>query len=254
MNETDLLYARLADKRAECLRTYAATHTPFLDLPSCALAASYAKKEHADAVLYGGYPDAERKICVFLPDYAASVGDCFAPDDLPICVFRATAKDPNKVLTHRDYLGSLMALGIKRETVGDILVYDGGADLIVLASVSDYLIQEYKTVGRTPIDAEIVPISDLRIPESRTEEIRDTVASPRLDNMISAAFRLSRSAASDAISGGIVFVNDEPITKPDAPVSEGSKLVLRGKGKVIVKAFAGESKSGRLVVLLTKYL
>ncbi|MBQ0010083.1 MAG: RNA-binding protein [Ruminococcus sp.] len=254
MNDTDLLYARLSDKRAECLRTYAATFTSFLDLPSCALAASFAKREHTDMVLYGGYPDAERKLCVFLPDYAATVEDCFAPDDLPLCVFRATAKDPDKMLSHRDYLGSLMALGIKRETVGDILVYEGGADLIVLSSVAGFLIQQYNTVGRTPIRSEIVPISELRIPDVRTEEIRDTVASPRLDNMISAAFRLSRSAAGEAISAGIVFVNDEPITKPDASVAEGSKLVLRGKGKVTVKSFAGESRSGRLVVLFTKYL
>ena len=100
----------------------------------------------------------------------------------------------------------------------------------------------------------VLPISELIIPESRTQTIRDTVPSCRLDTVISSAFRLSRAKAAEAIRSGLVSVDHIECLKPDARVEEGSSLVMRGKGKAILREAGGESKKGRIWIVIEKYI
>ena len=146
-------------------------------------------------VFYGGYDDAERTVAAFLPDYASEA-------DIPLCVIRADTAAGGRKLTHRDYLGSLTGLGIKREMTGDILVRDDGADIIILDDIKDFLLLNYGKAGRTSLDLSALPLSELNIPEAKTVMIKDTVASLRLDNVISSAFKLSRGKAAEAIRSG----------------------------------------------------
>ena len=254
MTEDALLRARILDKIRESAENYCAAFSPFLDAASCALAVSVCKKEHARYELYGGYNEAERRICIILPDYAESISDCFSEENFPVCIVRAVNKNPARALSHRDFLGSLMSLGIKRENIGDIVVCNDGADIITMRQTALFLNENFEKAGNCPIETDIAPIDSLRTPESKTEEKRDTVASPRLDNIISAAFDISRSSAAQAISEGLIFVNDEAAEKADRQVAEGSKIVLRGKGKVILRKFCGESRKGRLIVIFDKYI
>lgn len=254
MTDEGLLRARLLDKIRESTDGYCAAYTSFLDASSCVAAASLCRKERVRYELFGGYDDAERKICFILPEYAEGLRDCFEKDELPLCILRAKNKNPAKALSHRDYLGSLMALGIKRETIGDIIACGNGADVITLPQTALYLAESFTKAGNCPIETEILPISALRTPTAKIEEKRDTVASPRLDNIVSAAFDISRSAAAEAIACGIVFVNDEPSEKADRQIARGSKIVLRGKGKVVLREFRGESRKGRLIVIFDKYI
>ena len=254
MTDDGLLRARILDKIRESAENYCAACTSFLDAASCAVAVSVCKKERARYELFGGYDDAERKICFILPDYAESLRDCFSEEDFPLVIVRAANRNPARALSHRDYLGSLMALGIKRETIGDIIICQSGADIITVPQTAVFLADSFDKAGNCPIETQILPIGALRAPAVRTEEKRDTVASPRLDNIVSAAFDLSRSAASEAIAAGFVFVNDEVAEKADRQVAAGSKIVLRGKGKVVLREFRGESRKGRTVVIFDKYI
>ena len=98
------------------------------------------------------------------------------------------------------------------------------------------------------------PLSELILPEVRTQIIKDTVPSARLDSIIASAFKLSRSKAAEAIRGGIVSVDHIECLKPDARVEEGAILVLRGRGKALLKEIGGESKKGRIWVVIEKYI
>ena len=157
-------------------------------------------------------------------------------------------------LTHRDYLGSLLGLGIDRSVTGDILVREDGADIIIVPEISGFLLAEYNQAGRIHFSTEVVPLTELTVPESRKEIIRDTVPSVRLDSIVSSAFRLSRAKAAEAIRGGIVSVDHIECLKPDMRVEEGSVIVLRGKGKTVLRSIGNESKKGRLWIVLEKYI
>ena len=196
---------------------------------------------------YGGYDDAERTVAVFLPDYA-EVSDC------PLCVIRIKTPAGGRKLTHRDYLGSLTGLGLKREMTGDILTVENGADIIVLEEVKDFILLNYSKAGRTTLTPEAVPLTELCIPESKTVMARDTVASLRLDNVISSAFQLSRAKAADAIRAGIVFVNSMQCEKPDMQVEEGAKLVLRGKGKAYLREVGGRTRKDRITIVIERFV
>lgn len=251
--EKDILISHALDLAQRCREDYMITNTPFLDMAERAALDFALRGCGARYVFFGGYDEAERTVCVFLPNYAIE-SDIVSGDDCPIKVLRCKCRAGSPKLSHRDYLGALMALGVKREKTGDIIVYSGGADILILEEIEKFLLSEYKSAGRVNFETECVPVTDLRAPEMKTETFRGTVASTRLDNLISEAFNLSRDAAAEAIEGGLVFVDGAKITKTDARIAEGSKLVLRGKGKVIFSEITGETRRGRISVTLERYV
>lgn len=248
MKEDEVLLAGIEDKISQCLENYMVTHSLFLDMRQRTLADALCRQHKGLRYrFYGGYDDAERAVAVFLPDYAELA------DHDPLALLRITQAG-QRALTHRDYLGSLMGLGIKREIIGDILVRDNGADIVVLREMGEFLLYNYEKAGRTSLKAEIVSIGDIIVPENRFEEKRDTVASLRLDNVVASAFSFSRGRAAEAIQGGLVFVNGLQSDKADRQIKEGDKLVLRGKGKVLLKAVGGVTKKDRISIVLHKYV
>lgn len=247
-----MLIANAEDKFQQCSQQYRITYTNFLDLRQRSLIEKHFRqmgRGGSDVRLefYGGYEDAERTVAVFLPDYA-DISDC------PLKVIRIKTLPGGRKLTHRDYLGSLTGLGLKREMTGDILTVENGADIIVLEEVADFILLNYSKAGRTTLQPEAVALSDLCIPETKTVTARDTVASLRLDNVISSAFQLSRAKAADAIRGGIVFVNSMQCEKPDMQVEEGAKLVLRGKGKAYLREVGGRTRKDRITIVIERFM
>ena len=202
--------------------------------------------------MWGGYEGAERRMLVCVPA-DIPMTDEEAYEGL-LEVLRVKKPAISRELTHRDYLGSMLGLGIDRSVTGDILVRDDGADIIIVPEIADFLLEEYVQVGRTHVSREVHPLSELILPEVRTQIIKDTVPSARLDSVIASAFKLSRSKAAEAIRGGIVSVDHIECLKPDARVEEGSILVLRGKGKALLKEVGGESKKGRTWIIIEKYI
>ncbi len=253
MTHDELVISRIEDKIRQCRDGYYVTSTGLLDSHEQALARQVMM--HAADVrcfLWGGYDGAERRMLVCVPS-EIPMTDEEASEGL-LEVLRVKKPAISRELSHRDYLGSMLGLGIDRSVTGDILVRDDGADIIIVPDIADFLLEEYVQVGRTHVSCEVHPLSELILPEIRTQVIKDTVPSARLDSIVASAFKLSRSKASEAIRGGIVSVDHIECLKPDARVEEGAILVLRGKGKAVLKEIGGESKKGRIWVIIEKYI
>lgn len=255
MNEDQLIIGDTADKIAQCRDNYMPTNSNFLDMHQQSVALAQVKKEKPErdgvrVIFSGGYEGAERVVMFCLPDYM----EIEAALDDTLAVVRAThsagssASRSGRPLSHGDYLGALIGLGIKREMTGDILVRDDGADIILLKSIAEFVEQNFVKAGKSYLHAEVRPLSDLLIPKADAEEGHTTVASLRLDAIVSSAFRLSRTRAAEAIKGGLVFVNHSEVLKVDAPVEEGDEINLRHKGKIRVTEVGGETRKGRISV------
>lgn len=249
MKEDKIMLAAAADRLRQCEEQYIPVRTDFLDMHQRSLVENMLKEERYEcrAEFFGGYDDAERVVCCFLPEYAS------AQEDSGLAVARVTVSPGGRQLTHRDYLGSILGLGIKREKTGDIIVRPDGADIVIAEDLSDFILFNYDKAGRTSLSVEILPINQLHVTEKSFRESEDTVASLRLDNVISSAFGISRSRAAEAIKKGIVFVNNIECLKVDKDVTEGDKLVLRGKGKAYLTEIGGTSRKGRIYVKFRVY-
>ena len=253
MTETERLTASVADKIRQCENGYMLTHTNFLNLSERTAASACCKANGAKAFFWGGYPDAERTVLFLLPDYLEE-NFLENDDDVPFCLFSCRVPDAARALSHRDYLGSLLSLGIEREVIGDILVRENGADIIVLKSIAEYFLANYTKAGTVPLKCTIHRIDALIPPEHKTVMLRESIASVRLDNIVSAVFHLSRTAAAEQIARGMVFVNDAEARKNDMKLSVGDKIVVRGYGKVYFREIGGSTRKGRLSVLFEKYI
>ena len=200
---------------------------------------------------FGGFEDAERKMLVYLPEYLDE--SWLQEEDSPIVCLRASFYEAD-TLSHRDFLGALMGAGIARETVGDICVSKGSCDFFVTEEIAPYILQNFISAGRTKLHLEAVPLSQVQVPEPETKEIRDTLASLRLDSVISAGFRIGRSLASQYVTTGRAAIDGLPCEKPDKPVAEGSKISVRGLGKIKLRAVNGQTKKGRISVVIDRYI
>jgi len=200
---------------------------------------------------FGGYADAERQMLIYLPDYLDE--SALTEEDSPIVCLHATFYEgdcPN----HRDFMGALLGAGIARETFGDICVGKGCCDFFVTAQIAPYVLQNFTGAGRTKLHLEILPLTDLVIAQPETKQIKDTLASLRLDSVISAGFRVGRSQAAQYVTGGKAAINGLPCEKPDKAVEEGAKISVRGLGKIKLTTVNGQTKKGRISVVIDRYV
>ena len=242
------LLARVCDQIDHAARGVPAC-TPFLSSAQqeCAqrLIAAAGSPRH---LWSGGFPDAERKVCAFLPDWQEEDG--WEP---PYAALRCRWQSGDK-LTHRDFLGSILGQGLDREKVGDILVGDGVCDVLVFRELVPYLLQNLTGAGRARLRVEEIPLEGVEPPEKQVKVVRDTVNSLRLDAVMSSGFSLARSKAAGLISTGRVELNHRPCIKADRTVGEGDVMTCRGLGKCILKEVSGLSKKGRIMIVLERYL
>lgn len=248
--EDKVLLARIWDKIMGGVRKNIPANTPFLSLRELDMA-RYLFGSMPGLITFGGYEGAERQMLVFLPDYLDE--STLYTDDAPMVCLRATFYDGDS-LSHRDFLGALMGAGIARETVGDICVDKGSCDFFVTAEIAPYVLQSFLSAGRTKLHLESIPFSQVNIPEPEVKCIKDTLASPRLDSVVSAGFRVGRSAAAQYITSGRVAVDGLPCEKPDKTVDEGVKISVRGLGKIKLASVNGQTKKGRISVEIHRYV
>lgn len=242
--------AHVLDKYDQCCMRCQMTNTAFLS-PALARSAQellHAAAIHSGYVLLGGYGRAERRMLFFLPDWMEEA------DTSEAMAFLRARWHESEHPTHRDLLGSLMALGVTRETLGDILVGEGSADLIVSAAVAPYLLESWQSAGRTALKLSRIDSGELNIPEQRVKELRDTVAALRLDAVCAVGFSMSRARASELIASGRVQRNHRETTKGDALVAEGDIISARGLGKFELAEVGGLSKKGRTGIVVRRYL
>ena len=253
MIKDELITARIEDKISQCRDGYYVTSTGLLDTHEQALA--IAASRHAAGVrtiMYGGYDEAERRMLVCVPR-DLPIDDKEAVEGL-LRVLRVRLPAISRELSHRDYLGSLLGLGIERRLTGDILVRPDGADIFIVPGIEEFLLKELHRVGSVEVKSEAVPVGEVIIPEARIEFIKDSVSSVRLDSIGSSAFRISRGKAAEAVRRGLVSVDHAECVKPDAAVREGSSIVLKGKGKAVLEETGGESRKGRIRIVIKRYI
>lgn len=247
--EDRLLLARVLDKYDQMERRSIPAATGFLSPREQQMATALLNTAgvRSGYVFDGGYEGAERRILLFLPDWAEADGEKLA-------FLRADFHGPDSTLTHRDILGSLMGLGIARERVGDILISPHSADIIAAPSLRDFFLREWTSAGRVRLTVSEIAREELAVPQVRTQQVRDTVSSLRLDAVVASAFSMSRGRAGELIASGRVSLDHIPCEKPDKAVAEGSVIAARGFGKARLAQVGGLTKKGRTGIIIEKYV
>ena len=253
LGEDRTLLARVLDRAKQALERNIPAATDFLSPAQQAQAADLLHAAGIPETAYirwGGYDGAERAVLLFLPDWMdPSDAGTYSPIRCLQAAFRK-----GESLTHRDFLGSLMALGLTREKIGDILVEKGGCQVLLDPSMTDFLLQNWDSAGREKLTVTPLPLSALAVPHAAVKELRDTVSSLRLDNVLAAGFSLSRGRAAEAVEKGSVQVNYVTCVKPDKPVSAGDTITCRGLGKCVLDSVGAPTKKGRLPVAIRRYI
>ena len=249
-SEDRLLLAKLWDKINAGIRRNIPANTCFLS-PRELEMARFLFGEPEGLHAFGGYSDAERKMLIFLPEY---LEECMLMEmDSPCVCLRATFYEGDSP-SHRDFLGALMGIGIGRETIGDICVGKEHCDFFVTQEIAPYILQNFTSAGRTKLRLQQIPLSEADIPEPEIKEIKDTMASLRLDSVISSGFRIGRSLASQYVTTGKAAIDGLPCEKPDKQIAEGSKISVRGLGKIKLVQVNGRTKKDRISVVIHRYV
>lgn len=261
--EFGLLFARLDDLAARSAKGEVAI-SPFLSPRERHFAEGYLSKKGVRAVSFGGIPDAERRRLYLLPEYieiedeerlSETLSDFGFESEISALRVRGSGY---RALSHRDFLGSLLGLGLSRSVIGDILPCgEAQREAIVLceSSIVSFLEAHLERVGNDKVTLSLVDADELRTicPERRMTPISDTVASARLDCVVAALCRLSREKARECVERELVELNFEKETRPDRTVEAPAILSVRGVGRYRVLSLEEKTKKGRLRLWAEKY-
>lgn len=224
-------------------------HSDFLMPPVVEDALSAIKKlSDVEALVQGGYPQAERcRLSIGHTDVISSAPDAVSA----LSISGNFTFDP---ASHGDFLGAVLATGIRREKVGDILLQgEKGAQIIVVPELADYIVSSLTQVHNVPVSCSPIPLLALEFQPPRTKVLKSVEASLRVDAIASAGFQMSRSKLVNLISSGDVRVNWSEVTKNGTLLKTGDIISIKGKGRVQL----GEIKTtrkGKFAVDLIRYL
>lgn len=251
-----MLLAQVFDKIENTNSRNKIEHTDFLDLAQNELVQKFLNKQKIQNYMkYGGFEDAERKMYIFYPEkFNEKVVEKNLSNILKI-VRILLPDDLIGKYTHRDYLGAIMKLGVKREKIGDIIVENNGADIIIDKEITKFLEQNLGELTRfSKSTITIEEIQNLRNVEIKKEEIEIIVASLRLDNVASELARCSRNKIIEIMNTERVLVNFQVETKKTKQIKQGDMVTIRGKGRFFIKEIVGQTKSGRIILKVEKFV
>ncbi len=244
------LIARAYDIAECCERQYIPKAIGFLTPAEAAiLKRNFKKNDFSTDLTFafsGGFPEAERQMFFALPEYAQ---EGFEGDF--ISLLEITGRDIS-TLNHRDFLGSILGLGIRREKIGDILCMDERCLVFTVSDIADYIISNLNKIGRCGIKIKMADIQSFDIPKRKTEELRTTVAALRLDSVIAAALKTSRSGASEVIRSKRVSVNWLECEDVSFKLKGGDVFSVRGVGRFRLTEEINETRKGRLGICIEK--
>ena len=243
--EQKLLTARINNTADILLKTSVPKFLGFLSIEEAVLAERILSHRNVRYSFFGGYDGADRVVLACLPEWAEDV-------NFPIVPITFTFKK-EYTLSHRDFLGLLMSLGIKRETIGDILTEESRAVIFVLEEIADYILNQVEKVGKVGVTLQKGFASPLPL-KNTLEEFSVTVSSMRLDCVVAALCNFSRSDSAEKIELGLVNVNSEVIQKTTKTVFNGDVVSVRGKGKYIIISGEEKTRKNRLVLKYKKYV
>ena len=259
-NSRDLFEARLEDAIRKCTSGNVA-QIPFLTMRQRRRAERMldARGLHDSYWFWGGHAGAERACLFLLPDYLTAIlpEDAveresalpeYLAEELTDAVISILIKGSGfRNLTHRDYLGAILGLGIERDAIGDIAVQDAhSAILFCPRTLAGFLMGELTKVGADTVRCYECLLDETFTDGKKYRPVSDTVASPRLDCVVAALCNLSREAAQSAVRSGLVEVDFEPEERVDTVLTPPITVSVRGYGRFVLHSFEGETRKGRL--------
>ena len=250
MDDSEIIKKRLAELSHRAFSQQRYMYSEFLTLAEQdTLLGMRLDAASAPFALTGGYDGAERRLAVFGGEEL-----CGYAEEPPIRCIRITPLSQKfaDALTHRDFLGALMALGIRRGVLGDIILHDNCGYLFCLDSIADFILQEFIQVKHTTVKCGIIDgLPDVAVREPETRSVN--VASERLDALVAAVYKLSRGESQDLIIGGKASVNGRLTENTSLEPKPGDIVSVRGFGRFAYDGIAKETKKGRLFVAVKVY-
>jgi len=241
------LFSRLKSMTELSVRHCKPYYSDFLNELQISKAIEWLKRNGvSEYVFWGGYENAERLMLSVYPEYL-----CPMNSEFPVECISVRYRTADK-LNHRDFLGSLMSYGIKREAVGDIVVGEGITSFFVKEELSDYIRAQMCRVGRTGVQLTEQTVDFESITQD-FQELEGTVSSLRLDSVLSAALKLSRSKTQALIETGLVVSNSLVTYNSDSKISSGDRISVRGYGKFTVEISGEMTRKGKYRILIKKF-
>lgn len=245
-----LLQKRLIELSKISYQRGIVTYSDFLNLNELNILHTTPKQEFYSCYeVFGGYEFSERQMVAFIPDAL-----CYEKN-YPISMLRIepAQKKFAEQLTHRDYLGALMNLGIERSKMGDIVLEEQAAIVFVHRSLKQFILDELCKIRHTTVIVSEIEAQSFKY-RANTKEIKGTVSSLRLDSLLSLAFSSSRSKLVAYIENGKVFVNGKLITSNGYQIKENDIVSVRGLGRFQFKESLSQTKKGRYYVVIDLYI
>ncbi len=251
MEAEEYLAKRMKELAAKSYQQSVYLHTNFLSLAEQSLYYTMERElSYAEGHALGGHDYAERKLIQFGSEKLFGY-EGFSPI---LCIhIRPLAPKFSETLSHRDYLGAIMNLGIEREYLGDILIDGTDAYVFCIDSMAEYLVKEITKIRHTLVMTELIDPQDLHI-EPKKKMIEGFVSSFRVDAVIALGFSLSRKDAHTAITSKRVFINGRLVESPSKQIAEGDLISVRGLGKMEFDQIRGMSKKGRHSVVINRFI
>ncbi len=248
INDNEIVFKmrRLLDMIQSSLKSHLVIESDFMDPYERKISVSILNRFQELAYIFdGGLEETERKCIIIHPDYIYK-------EDLESPVSYLKIEGHLEGLNHKDYLGAILGLGLTREKIGDILLYDSFTIVIVKKEIKDYILLNFEKAGNKNITISEIQGENLYYPKPDFIELKKFVSSLRLDAFLSAAYNISRSESMGLIKSGDTKVNWEKIKKSDTVLDMGDVVSVRGKGRTILYSLGGTSKKGRLNLTIRK--
>ncbi len=245
-----LLVLRMLEKIERVEKQYIPYYTDFLDPYQLSLCKSVlANVRDVAYCIFGGIESAERNVLTIYPETMTTYGL-----ENPLEAIRITGNFSEDEITHRDVLGAVLGLGIKREKIGDILVGEGEIHFIAFKEICSFLCISLEKISRYKVHIEPVAFEVLQKPIEQFKQILGTVSSLRLDSILALGFGESRSGISKLVHHNNVKVNWKAVNHMDYEVKEGDVISLKGKGRIVLEEVGNKTKKDRQKVVIKRLM
>jgi len=254
-DDEKLILAKLNDKIRICKTRNRIVNTEFLNIhQENIIRKELERLKEKNFYFTGGFEEAESKLLIIYPN---KLTEEIATDNIGNIIKAIQIILPNEQkgkYAHRDYLGTIMSFGLERERIGDILVYDDKAFILVLKENAEYIKTSLQdTIKFKKSKIEVIDINRIEVKQPELEEIKISVSSERLDNFVSEIAKISRKMATDLIERELVSINCKVESKQTKLVNKGDILIIRGYGKFIIGEGLNINKKGKQIIIIKKY-
>lgn len=231
------------------MKYYQIRYTNFLSPSVYEIIKDYYIPDDFKVEFLGGINKSERKIASIRPFY-----EDIDIKDLPIIAIEIEYSEKFSNITHRDVLGSLMSLGIKRETIGDIYIHDSFCHIIILKSIYEFLRINLKRLRKVNVKIKEISLKDIKFDEPDFNLIKTTISTNRLDTIIAKGFAIDRKTSKRKVNNMKVKVNHKVVDKPHESIKEEDLISVKGLGRIILFKINGLSRKDRLRIIIKKII